>query len=69
MDLTSALDLGRDALLLVLVAVSSLASADAGLTHETYQVEMSDGVLLQTKVRLRPGSQAPWPVLLYRTPY
>jgi predicted acyl esterase len=54
-------------LLFVIVAMAAPAAVEAQQRF-TEWVEMADGVLLATDVRL-PAGDGPWPVVLLRTPY
>lgn len=50
-------------------ATALAADPDAQTRVENFQVEMSDGILLNTDVYYPSGGSGPWPALLYRTPY
>ncbi len=55
-----------------LPAPGSFPSAIAPASYppvQSFQVPMTDGILLNTDVRFPQSGQGPWPVILYRTPY
>ncbi len=56
------------AVLVAVLALSGSAAAQDGLSPQTEMVTMPDGVQLATDIYF-PQGDAPWPVLLVRTPY